>query len=127
MGLRRGQWGWGTHCVLTVPAVPELRLPQVRQADEDGLADVALLHQGHMADGTTAAPRLQELLQRLVGGRPGLADSPRLPNASQNLVGLGAHVPTAPERLQPAPSTPGRNALPRGLRVPYLHKQHLPA
>lgn len=48
--------------LLTIPAVPELRIPQVRQADEDSLADVALLWQGCVADSAAAAPRVQELL-----------------------------------------------------------------
>lgn len=43
---------------LTIPDVLQLRLPQVRQADQDGLADVALLLQGCMSDGTAAAPCL---------------------------------------------------------------------
>lgn len=71
--LGRAGMGPGAHVLLTIPAVPELCLPQVHQADEDSLADVALLRQRCVADGTAAAPRLQELLQRLVGGmaRPG--------------------------------------------------------
>lgn len=78
VGGVRGQAQGGTggpHCPLTLPAVPELHLPQVRQADEDGLADVALLGQRRMTDGTAAAPRLQELLQHLAGGTA-QSDSP---------------------------------------------------
>jgi hypothetical protein len=53
--------------LLTILAVSQLWLPQVRQADEDGCTDVALLCQGRMADGTAAAPCLQQLLQHLAG------------------------------------------------------------
>lgn len=75
MQRRGGGAGTGTGSPshqLTIPAVPELRVPQVCQADEEGLAEVALLGQGRVADGTAAAPRVQELLQRLVDGTPGL-------------------------------------------------------
>lgn len=56
--------------LLTIPAVTELRVPQVCQADEDGLAEVALLGQGRVADGAAAAPRVQELLQCLADSTP---------------------------------------------------------
>lgn len=46
------------HSLLTIPDVLQLRLPEVCQADKDGLADVTLLLQGRVPDSTAAAPRL---------------------------------------------------------------------
>lgn len=46
------------HSLLTIPDILQLWLPEVCQADEDGLADVTLLLQGCVADGTAAAPGL---------------------------------------------------------------------
>lgn len=70
--------GRGALChLLTVPAVLELLIPQVCQADEGSLTDVALLWQGCVADRAAAAPHLQELLQRLADSTtPASSDSP---------------------------------------------------
>lgn len=83
--------------LLTVPAVVELRVPQVHQADEHSLADIALLRQGRVADSAAAAPRLQELLQCLAAARPSLSDSPPAslarPGAMQASVPLSSLAP----------------------------------
>lgn len=70
------------HSPLTIPDALQLRLPQVCQADEDGLADVALLLQGCMTDGTAVAPRLQELLQHLAKSRASACSGRSYPAAS---------------------------------------------
>jgi hypothetical protein len=57
------------HSLLTIPDVLQLRLPEVCQADKDGLADVTLLLQGCVSDSTAAAPGLQQLLKHLANCR----------------------------------------------------------
>lgn len=46
------------HGLLTIPDVLQLRSPEVRQADQDGLTDVVLLLQGRVTDSTAVAPCL---------------------------------------------------------------------
>lgn len=55
--------------LLTIPDILQLRLPEVCQADKDGLADVTLLLQGCVSDSTAAAPGLQQLLKHLANSR----------------------------------------------------------
>lgn len=57
------------HSLLTIPDVLQLRLPEVCHAHKDGLADVTLLLQGCVPDGTAAAPGLQQLLKHLANSR----------------------------------------------------------
>lgn len=110
----RGEGGNGTgrpFHQLTVSASPEFRVPQMRQANENSLADVALLRQGRVADGAAAAPRLQQLLQRLGGGTAlAWSDSP-------------AGLPSIPSRGCPLPVPPaGGPGTLQGLRA----RQDLP-
>lgn len=101
--------------LLTIPAVPELHIPQMRQADEDSLADVVLLWQGCMADGAATSPRVQELLQ-------GLADSPPPP------AGLvrHAHPPPLHPRQEHAPSLSHQKVVNPGMRQGLKARQDLP-
>lgn len=124
-------WGQCPRGPLTVSAVLELRLPQERQADEDGLANVALLRQRRVADGTAAAPRLQEPLQCLAGGAARLHSRSDLPTTARERTGLGAPVLASVlcSRRERSPSPTRRwsqNTPDRGPHRAYLYEERAP-
>ena len=68
-----------------------------------------------MADGTAAAPRLQELLQRLAGSGSSLSDAPPPPHSPRQSAGGSGQGPP-----------PRQEHSPWGSGVPYLHEERAP-